>query len=432
MNNIINEIKCPECGKVFKVDESDYNEIVRQVRDASFEKEVKRLEQSYGREQLLAVEKAKKEANEKITALEAQIQTLTATSKTSTELAVQTAISEKEKEIAELKTKLENERTTAETNNKLMAATLKNDYDKQLAAQLHRAEELQNKLNEVNNANIIELGRLEKAHGEELKRKDEMIEYYKDFKLRQSTKMLGETLEQHCEIAFNSIRATAFPTAYFEKDNDARTGSKGDYIFRDFEDGQEYVSIMFEMKNEADATATKKKNEDFFKELDKDRTEKKCEYAVLVSTLEADSELYTGITDVSFRYEKMYVIRPQFFIPLISILRAAAKNSVSYKKQLAEVRAQNIDVTNFENDLLDFKKRFGDNYRIAKDKFKTAIDEIDKTIEHLQKIRDNLLGSERQLRLANEKADALSVKRLTKNNPTMQAKFAALHASEEE
>jgi hypothetical protein len=189
---------------------------------------------------------------------------------------------------------------------------------------------------------------------------------------------------------------------------------------------------MFEMKNEADATATKKKNEDFFKELDKDRTEKKCEYAVLVSTLEADSELYTGITDVSFRYEKMYVIRPQFFIPLISILRAAAKNSVSYKKQLAEVRAQNIDVTNFENDLLDFKKRFGDNYRIAKDKFKTAIDEIDKTIEHLQKIRDNLLGSERQLRLANEKADALSVKRLTKNNPTMQAKFAALHASEEE
>ena len=432
MTNIINEIKCPECGKVFKVDESDYNEIVRQVRDASFEKEVKRLEQSYGREQLLAVEKAKNEANEKITALEAQIQTLTATSKTSTELAVQTAISEKDKEIAELKMKLESERTTAETNNKLMAATLKNDYDTQLAAQLHRAEELQNKLNETQNANIIELSRLEKAHGEELKRKDEMIEYYKDFKLRQSTKMLGETLEQHCEIAFNSIRATAFPTAYFEKDNDARTGSKGDYIFRDFEDGQEYVSIMFEMKNEADATATKKKNEDFFKELDKDRTEKKCEYAVLVSTLEADSELYTGITDVSFRYEKMYVIRPQFFIPLISILRAAAKNSVSYKKQLAEVRAQNIDVTNFENDLLDFKKRFGDNYRIAKDKFKTAIDEIDKTIEHLQKIRDNLLGSERQLRLANEKADALSVKRLTKNNPTMQAKFAALHASEEE
>lgn len=439
MINNINEIKCPECGKVFKVDESDYNAIVSQIKDKAFEKEIERIEKSYDNNLKFALAESSHQNEMVVKDLKSQLETLKATKNSDKELAVQKAISDKEKIIVELKNQLEianialeKEKNGSAKDKELELEKLRGEYEKRITDQNHHANELQNKLNEATNAKLLEIRELEKAHGEELKRKDEMIEYYKDFKLRQSTKMLGETLEQHCEIAFNSIRATAFPTAYFEKDNDARTGSKGDYIFRDFEDGQEYVSIMFEMKNEADATATKKKNEDFFKELDKDRTEKKCEYAVLVSTLEADSELYTGITDVSFRYEKMYVIRPQFFIPLISILRAAAKNSVSYKKQLAEVRAQNIDVTNFENDLLDFKKRFGDNYRSAKNKFKTAIDEIDKTIDHLQKIKENLIGSERQLRLANDKADALSVKKLTKGNPTMQAKFAALHASEEE
>ncbi|MBL4673738.1 MAG: DUF2130 domain-containing protein, partial [Arenicella sp.] len=265
-----------------------------------------------------------------------------------------------------------------------------------------------------------------------IKDRDHEIERLRDMKARLSTKMVGETLEQHCETEFNRIRATAFPNAYFEKDNDSRTGSKGDYIFRDSDESHtEIVSIMFEMKNENDETATKKKNEDFLKELDKDRNEKQCEYAVLVSLLEPDSELYnSGIVDVSHRYQKMYVIRPQFFIPMITLLRNAAQNSLKYKTELAIVKAQNVDITNFENELDEFRTGFARNYELASKKFKTAILEIDKTIDHLQKTKDALLGSENNLRLANNKADDLTVKKLTKKNPTMAAKFAELKNDE--
>lgn len=269
---------------------------------------------------------------------------------------------------------------------------------------------------------------LNEAHKAELERKNDEIAYYKDFKSRLSTKMVGESLEQHCEFEFNRLRATGFQNAYFEKDNDAKSGSKGDYVYREFSpEGIEFISIMFEMKNEMDETATKHKNEDFFKKLDRDRKEKNCEYAVLVSLLEADSDLYNeGIVDVSYKYEKMYVIRPQFFIPLITILRNAAKNSLSYRRELAEIRSQNVDVTNFENNLLDFQTRFQNNYRLASEKFDVAINEIDKTIDHLQKVKEALIGSERQLRLANDKAQDLTIKKLTKGNPTMEAKFAEL------
>ena len=262
-------------------------------------------------------------------------------------------------------------------------------------------------------------------------RKDEQIDYYKDLKSKLSTKLLGETLEQHCQIEFNKLRSTGFQNAYFEKDNDAKTGSKGDFIFRDFgEDRTEFISIMFEMKNEADATATKKKNDDFFKELDKDRREKNCEYAVLVSMLESDNELYnTGIVDVSYKYPKMYVVRPQFFIPIITLLRNSASNALQYRQELAIVRNQNLDISRFEEDLNTYKEKFAKNYRRASEKFKTAIDEIDKTISHLQKTKEALLSSENNLRLANNKAEDLSIKRLTAHNPTMAKKFAELDAS---
>ena len=271
-------------------------------------------------------------------------------------------------------------------------------------------------------------------HAEELRLKEEEIAYYKDFKTRQSTKMIGESLEQHCEIEFNKLRATAFPNAYFEKDNDAKTGSKGDFIYREAsEEGTEFVSIMFEMKNEMDTTATKHKNEDFFKELDKDRREKNCEYAVLVSMLEADNEFYnTGIVDVSYKYPKMYVVRPQFFIPIITLLRNASLNSLSYKRELEVMRNQNIDITHFEEDINDFKEKFSRNFRLASEKFQKAIDEIDKTIDHLQKTKDALISSENNLRLANNKAEDLTIKRLTKGNPTMAEKFAQLDKYENE
>ena len=269
---------------------------------------------------------------------------------------------------------------------------------------------------------------LHERHADEIRRKEEEITYYKDFKARQSTKMIGESLEQHCETEFNKLRATAFPNAYFEKDNDVKTGTKGDYIYREkSEDGVEFISIMFEMKNEMDTTATKHKNEDFFKKLDKDRTEKGCEYAVLVSMLEADNEYYnTGIVDVSYRYPKMYVVRPQFFIPIITLLRNAAQGSLKYRRELELVKNQNIDITHFEEDMNDFKEKFSRNFRIASDKFRTAIDEIDKTIDHLQKTKAALLSSENNLRLANNKAEDLTIKKLTRNNPTMAAKFAEL------
>ena len=265
-------------------------------------------------------------------------------------------------------------------------------------------------------------------HADELRLREEQIAYYKDFKAKQSTKMIGESLERHCENEFNKIRATAFQNAYFEKDNDARTGSKGDYIYREYSDtGVEFISIMFEMKNEMDTTATKHKNEDFFKELDKDRREKNCEYAVLVSMLESDNDFYnSGIVDVSYKYPKMYVVRPQFFIPIITVLRNAALNSLQYRAELEVIRNQNIDITHFEEDINDFKDKFSRNFRLASEKFRKAIDEIDKTIDHLQKTKEALLSSENNLRLANNKAEDLTIKRLTRGNPTMAEKFAQL------
>ncbi|MBR6999668.1 MAG: DUF2130 domain-containing protein [Lachnospiraceae bacterium] len=416
----MNTIKCPKCGEVFTVDESGYAAIVKQVHDAEFHKEIELREKQLKTDKetavSLAVAKAEADRDKTIAELKTKLATYEAAkqaeiAKLASENAL--ALAEKESRIQDLKNRMELEKTNAA--NAMEQAVLKKD--REFADELRRKDE----------AIADELKRKDEAYADELKRRDEEIAYYKEFKARQSTKMIGESLEQHCETEFNKLRATAFPNAYFEKDNDARSGSKGDFIYRESKDGVEFISIMFEMKNEMDTTATKHKNEDFFKELDKDRTEKKCEYAVLVSLLEADSELYnSGIVDVSYRYEKMYVVRPQFFIPLISILRNAALNSVSYKQELLQIRNQNIDVTNFENSLMDFKEKFSNNYRLASDKFQKAITEIDNTIDHLQKVKDALLGSERQLRLANDKAQDLSVKKLTKDNPTMQAKFAEL------
>ena len=418
------EIKCPNCGKVFSVDDSGYAAILKQVHDKEFEKELRRREDALNEEKEnaveLAVTKAEAKKDKRISELEHQLEAMKDKTRGELELALaekNLKLSEKDSEITRLKGQIELDKSIAESAVKDAVQSkdseimkLKNDLE---------LEQSKRQLNEKS---------LKEAHDAELRRKDEEIAYYKDFKARQSTKMVGESLEQHCMIEFDRLRATAFRNAYFEKDNDAKTGSKGDFIYRESgEDGTEFISIMFEMKNEMDTTATKHRNEDFFKELDKDRREKNCEYAVLVTLLEADNELYNGgIVDVSHRYDKMYVIRPQFFIPLITILRNAALNSLSYKQELAQVRSQNIDVTNFENSLLDFQAKFGNNYRIASEKFQNAIDEIDKTIDHLQKVKEALLGSDRQLRLANDKAQDLSIKKLTRNNPTMQAKFAEL------
>jgi hypothetical protein len=458
------EIKCPKCGEVFTVDESGYAAILKQVHDSEFDKEISRREKAFAAEKesavTIAVAKSEEEKNKVIEDLKNRIITL----KAENEQAL--AVSSKESELAIAKTEADKDKIIAELKAKVAA------YDADKATEIERikasnALEIANKEQEIQRlSSQIEINKsqsetaieralqekekeilnlkndialeqskwelseksLKEAHDAELKHKDEEIAYYKDFKARQSTKMVGESLEQHCEIEFNKLRATAFQNAYFEKDNDAKTGSKGDFIYRESSpDGVEFISIMFEMKNEADTTSTKHKNEDFFKELDKDRKEKKCEYAVLVTLLEADNELYnSGIVDVSYKYEKMYVIRPQFFIPLITILRNAALNSLSYRQELALVKNQNIDVTNFENSLQDFKTKFSNNYRIASEKFQNAIDEIDKTIDHLQKVKEGLLGSERQLRIANDKAQDLSVKKLTRNNPTMKAKFEEL------
>lgn len=396
------EIKCPKCGEVFQVDESGYASIIKQVRDKEFSKEIQEREKQFEKEKEAALKLAEAEVaenlnreiaqkNNEITALMSKLEMMEAEKR----LAVSEAVSEKEKKISEQRERIALLNGQIETNEKssqLKEQTLKESFE------------------------------------EKLKGKDEQIAYYKDLKARQSTKMIGETLERHCEIEFNKLRATGFQNAYFEKDNDAKTGSKGDYIFRESSpDGVEFISIMFEMKNEADETATKHKNEDFFKELDKDRREKNCEYAVLVSLLEADNELYnTGIVDVSHRYPKMYVIRPQFFIPIITLLRNAALNSLQYKEELAVIRSQNVDISHFEEDMNEFKDKFARNYRIASDKFKKAIDEIDKTIDHLQKTKEALLSSENNLRLANNKAEELTIKRLTRNNPTMAEKFAEL------
>lgn len=420
----MNEIKCPNCGEVFQVSESGYAEILKQVKNKEFEKEtqikveleISRITEKHIKEMLkkdqeirelrrdiesmkeskdkdidIAVIKSESDYREKLRKKDEEIESLKhqlALRDKEKELSVKDAVSEKEMMIVELSAMLEKEKH----GYILKEQTLIEDYNRKL------------------------------------KDKDEQIEYYRDLKTKMSTKLLGETLEQHCQIEFNRLRATGFQSAYFEKDNDARTGSKGDFIFKDFgEDGTEFISIMFEMKNEADATATKKKNEDFFKELDKDRNEKGCEYAVLVSMLESDNELYnSGIVDVSYKYPKMYVIRPQFFIPIITLLRNAALNSLQYRQELAVVRSQNIDISHFEEDMNDFKDKFARNYRIASEKFEEAIEEIDKTITHLLKTKAALVSSENNLRLANNKAQNLTIKQLTKGNPTMKKRFEEL------
>ena len=395
----MSEIKCPKCGTTFKVDDSSYADILSQVRTHEFEDEVKKR-----------VEDAQKQAN------------------SAKDLALAKQEASQATQIAELKSQLKQ----AEAEKRLAVAEAVAPIEKELESLKSdlKSKNSESKLREESLMSQVKLreAALKTQYEGAIKLKDEEIERLKDLKSKLSTKMVGETLEQHCQTEFNRLRATAFKNAYFEKDNDARTGSKGDYIYREEdEDGNEIISIMFEMKNENETTATKHKNEDFFKELDKDRREKNCEYAVLVTLLEADSELYnTGIVDVSYKFDKMYVIRPQFFIPMITLLRNAALNSMQYKAELAMVRNQNIDITHFEENMENFKEAFARNYELASKKFSTAIEEIDKTIAHLQKTKEALLSSENNLRLANNKAEDLSIKRLTRGNPTMTAKFAEL------
>ncbi|MEW6601015.1 MAG: DUF2130 domain-containing protein [Nitrospirota bacterium] len=464
----MHEIICPHCGKAFKIDEAGYADILKQVRDSEFEKQLhKRLELAE-KDKLNAVELAKEKISSAMqktaAAKDAEIQELKAkidAGEVVQKLAVTEALSAVEKERDALASKLEQAKQDNETASKLAEAKLSKELQETTAKKDAEIQDLKAKLdaNEVERklaiteaVSVVEKERdelknglkqveLEKQLSEkslkdkyetQIKDRDDAIERLRDMKARLSTKMVGETLEQHCETEFNRIRATAFPRAYFEKDTDARTGSRGDYIFRDSDEtGTQIVSIMFEMKNENDTTATKKKNEDFLKELDKDRTEKGCEYAVLVSLLEPDSELYnTGIVDVFHRYQKMYVVRPQFFLPIITLLRNAAMKSLEYKTELALVKAQNIDVTNFENDLDKFKTAFAKNYELASRKFQTAIDEIDKSIDHLQKTKEALISTDRNLRLANDKAQDVTVKKLTLHNPTMAAKFEELRSQE--
>ena len=420
----MNEIICPNCKKAFKVDEAGFAEILKQVRDHQFEEELeKRLnlaEKDKESAVKLALANLKNSLQEDLAKKDKEIIELKA--KTELELLVQLAI--KETEITQMKAKLEN----AELVKKLSVTEAIQKIEKErddLANNLkHKETESQLLEKSLNEKFIIEL----KTKDDIIKLKDDEIALRKDMKLKLSTKMLGETLEQHCETEFNKLRATAFKNAFFEKDNDSRLGSKGDFIYRETDEiGNEIISIMFEMKNEADATTSKKRNEDFFKELERDRTEKKCEYAVLVSLLEVESEYYnTGIVDVSHKHNKMYVVRPQFFIPIITLLRNAAMNSMQYKAELSLIRNQNIDITNFEDNITKFKEGFAKNYDLASRKFKTAIEEIDKTIDHLHKTKDALLSSENNLRLANNKADEITIKKLTYGNPTMKAKFDEL------
>lgn len=442
----MNEILCPNCKKMFKVDEAGFADILKQVRDHQFEDEL----------------------NSRLNLAEKDKQNAIKLAEANAKMALQAELAKKDKELIELKAKNDCELSDQLAKKEAQLAELKKKRDRDLAEQLAKKEaqiadlmskvqnaELEKKLTVTEAVQKIEKERdelsshlrhketeqmlLEKSLVEkytcELKTKDDIIRlkdeeiaFRKDMKLKLSTKMVGETLEQHCETEFNRLRATAFQNAYFEKDNNSRSGSKGDFIYRENDDqGNEIISIMFEMKNEGDETATKKRNDDFFRELDKDRNEKKCEYAVLVSLLEADNELYnSGIVDVSHRFEKMYVVRPQFFIPIITLLRNAAMNSMKYKAELSMIKNQNIDITNFEDNITKFKEGFAKNYELASRKFKTAIDEIDKTIDHLQKTKEALLSSENNLRLANNKADDLTVKKLIKGNPTMTAKFEEL------
>jgi len=435
----MNEIKCPKCGTLFKIDENEYDKVIKQIRDNEFEKELKIRDELNSKEKESAIKLNEANLKEKYSEL---------LSKKDIEIndlknKLKTAEDNKSVEIELTKSKIKKEEE--ETKNKLniKIIELKNELklkesEKEIAIKEAETKkekdinELKNKLDLKENEYLLKEKTLNDSYKEKLKDKDEQIAYYKDFKARQSTKMIGESLEQHCYTEFNKLRPL-FPNSYFEKDNDAKTGSKGDFIFRDYdEDKTEIVSIMFEMKNEADETATKHKNEDFFKELDKDRREKKCEYAVLVSMLEIDNDYYNeGIVDVSHKYEKMYVIRPQFFIPIITLIRGAAINSLKYKKELTMVQNQNLDIIHFEDNLNDFKDRFGKNYRLASERFKKAIEEIDKSIDHLQKIKDNLLKSEDNLRLANNKAEDLTITKLTRNNETVKKMFDDLKENEE-
>ncbi len=420
----MNDIICPNCHKAFKVDEAGFASILKQVRDKKFEEELHERLKLAEQSKVSAVQLA--EANLK-NALQLQLaekENELIQIKANSERRLAEEKAQKDAQLLELKAKLE----LAETERKLSISEAIQQLEKErdLLANDVRLKEtekqlLEKSLNEQF-ASVI------KTKDDIIKMKDEEIALRKDMKMKLSTKMIGETLEQHCELEFNKLRATAFQKAYFEKDNNSKTGSKGDYIYREQDEfGNEIISIMFEMKNEGDETATKKRNEDFFKELDKDRSEKKCEYAVLVTMLEAENELYNvGIVDVSHKYEKMYVIRPQFFIPIITLLRNAAMNAAQVKAELANIQNQNIDITNFENSLIEFKEKFAKNYELAARQFKTAIDEIDKTIDHLQKTKDALLSSVNNLRLANNKSEELSIKRLTRGNPTMTAKFEAL------
>ena len=422
------EIKCPNCGNLFTIDQNQYDDLIREVRNDVFEKEMQqrlniekeKLESSFKVQQM----QSSNENQNKIRELQSQIDSLKntiANNELSKNSAIAEAINKKEielknkdLEISNLQSKLDNQALSLDMKYK----ELINSKDQEIVS-LNNKIDLNKKEAEIKQNNLIEQQRLE------LKAKDEQIAYYKDLKLKLSTKLVGESLEQHCLNAFNSIRMTAFPHAYFEKDNDSSSGEKGDFIFKEYtEEGAELISIMFEMKNENDETATKHKNEDFFAKLDKDRKTKNCEYAILVSMLEPESELYNaGIVDVSYKYPKMYVVRPQCFIPIITLLRNASLNASKYKNELMIARNQSIDVTNFENSLLDFQDKFNKNYNLASQRFNSAIEEIDKTIDHLNKVKEGLLGADRNLRLANDKAQDLSIKKLTRNNPTMKEAF---------
>ncbi|WP_329806338.1 DUF2130 domain-containing protein [Flavobacterium facile] len=431
----MNEIICPNCHKAFKVDEAGFADIVKQVRDHQFEEELQNRLNLAEKEKESAVKLAEATIKNSLQEQLAQKDAALAKLKSDKEIELSQKLSQKDNELLQLKTQNVNEVTQLQA--KLENAEVAKKLAVTEAVQLIEKErdQLVNEVKAKDTDKQLLENTLKDKFSAELKTKDEIIKLKdeeialrKDMKLKLSTKMIGETLEQHCETEFNKLRATAFQNAYFEKDNDSKSGSKGDFIYRETDEaGNEIISIMFEMKNEGDETATKKKNEDFFKELDKDRNEKKCEYAVMVSLLEAESEYYnSGIVDVSHKFPKMYVVRPQFFIPIITLLRNAAMNSLKYKAELALVRNQNVDITNFEEKINIFKEGFARNYELASKKFKTAIDEIDKTIDHLQKTKDALLSSDNNLRLANQKADDLTIKKLTHGNPTMKAKFDEL------
>lgn len=429
----MNEIKCPNCGTIFKIDETEYDSIVKQIRDKEFEKEISLREQEHIKDKESAIKLAEAHLREEltkqlterdleITNLKNELKTKEEQTQSKLEQEYKDELNKRELEISELKNKIKLQESKSELEIQ-KAITEKDKKISDLNSELVvRSKEFELKQNSIKD-----------SYESKLKDKDEQIAYYKDFKAKQSTKMIGESLEQHCSIEFNRLRPL-FKNAYFDKDNDARTGSKGDFIFRDYDDdGNEIVSIMFEMKNEADTTATKHKNEDFFKELDKDRKEKKCEYAVLVSLLESDNDYYNdGIVDVSHLYEKMYVIRPQFFIPLITLIRNLANKSLEYRKELELIKNQNIDITHFEENINAFKEGFGRNYRLASERFAKAIEEIDKTIDHLQKTKEHLLKTDDNLRLANNKAEDLSIKKLAHNNPTVTKLFEDLKTKQEE